>query len=207
MKHPFLRRYTDLPSLIYLLSKRTLTLLDPSAWLDKNDSRYMQMYKEKGGLASVLALCFTQATETFHHWQVYAYGRAGVCIHFRRQDLLAAVKSHIRVRAGNVRYRRLADLRVTKLARGDLPFLKRLAFKDEREFRIVYGTDTQIRNLDVPIPLDSIERVMLSPQMDSSLAPPAKHLLKSIDGCADLKIQHSTLLSNREWLKHGASAV
>lgn len=35
MSGDYLRRYTDLTALIYLLQKRKLTLLDPSSWDDR----------------------------------------------------------------------------------------------------------------------------------------------------------------------------
>jgi hypothetical protein len=38
MSEDYLRRYTDLTALIYLLHQRKITLLDPSSWDDKNDS-------------------------------------------------------------------------------------------------------------------------------------------------------------------------
>lgn len=65
MTKTFLRRYTDLPALIYLLSERKLTLLDPKSWDDQNDAYYLELYREKKRLSSVLALCFTQASETY----------------------------------------------------------------------------------------------------------------------------------------------
>jgi hypothetical protein len=37
----FLRRYTDLAALFYLLSTQKLTLLEPRKWEDKNDSFYL----------------------------------------------------------------------------------------------------------------------------------------------------------------------
>jgi hypothetical protein len=46
MSGDYLRRYTDLTALIYLLRKRKLTLLDPSSWDDSNDSYYLTLYKE-----------------------------------------------------------------------------------------------------------------------------------------------------------------
>jgi len=36
-KEGFLRRYTDLTSLIHILSTGNLTLLDPEDWEDRND--------------------------------------------------------------------------------------------------------------------------------------------------------------------------
>ena len=67
---PVLRRYTDLPALLYLLRTRSITLLDPSSWDDKNDSYYLEKYKEKKSLQTVLALCLSTAEETYHHWRV-----------------------------------------------------------------------------------------------------------------------------------------
>lgn len=77
-----MRRYTELPSLIYMLAYRKITLLDPSSWDDKNDSYFFSLYRDKVKLKSVLALCFTQARDTYHHWRVFAPGSAdvpGIC--------------------------------------------------------------------------------------------------------------------------------
>ena len=68
---PILRRYTrytDSPALVYLLKEQKVTLLDPQSWDDSNDSYYLRLYRERKRLQSVLALCFTQASETYHHW-------------------------------------------------------------------------------------------------------------------------------------------
>jgi hypothetical protein len=46
------------------------------------------------GLKTVLALCFTQATEHYHHWHVFAGGSSGVCIGFDRDALLKAAHKH-----------------------------------------------------------------------------------------------------------------
>ena len=80
MSENYLRRYTDLTALIYLLHKRKITLLDPASWDDKNDSHYLTQYKEKRKLKSVLALCLMQSDERYHHWSVFTPGPSGVCI-------------------------------------------------------------------------------------------------------------------------------
>ena len=74
MSKEFLRRYTDVPALIYFLRERKITLLDPQSWDDSNDSHYLTLYREKNRLRSVLALCFTQTSETYHHWRVFSGG-------------------------------------------------------------------------------------------------------------------------------------
>ncbi len=44
MSEDYLRRFTDLTALMYLLHERKITLLDPASWDDKNDSHYFTLY-------------------------------------------------------------------------------------------------------------------------------------------------------------------
>src|SRR5271166_5664237 len=138
MSGDYLRRYTDLTALIYLLRKRKLTLLDPSSWDDSNDSHYLTLYKEKRKLKSVLALCFMQTDERYHHWSVFAPGPSGVCIKFKRDELVAAVGKHAHVHMKPVTYLKLDEIRKKKLKVAELPFLKRHAYEHECEFRMIY---------------------------------------------------------------------
>jgi hypothetical protein len=115
MSEEYLRRYTDLTALIYLLHKRNVTLLDPAAWDDKNDSYYLTQYKEKRELKSVLALCLMQLDERYHHWSVFAPGPSGVCIKFKREELLAAVRKQPHIHMHPVAYLRLNEIRKKSL--------------------------------------------------------------------------------------------
>jgi hypothetical protein len=211
MSTTYLRRYTDLPALTYLLSSRKITLLDPASWDDTNDSHYLSVYKEKKNLQSVLALCFTQKTETYHHWRVFAGNSSGVCIRFRRFQLLNILESHKhhkQIRAEAVEYRTLEDMLKKKPAINRLPFIKRYAFKDDEEFRVIYESpDNKLRTLDIPIPLSCIARITLSPWSDKSFATPVKQMIKSIDGCSELEICRSIMISSREWKTIGDFAT
>src|SRR5438128_11688414 len=111
MSSTYLRRYTNLPALIYLLRERQLTLLDPASWDDKNDSHYLALYRDRKKLPSVLALCFSETNETYHHWRVFSDGPSGVCIRFVRSTLLKAVRAHRGVHARAVTYRTLKELK------------------------------------------------------------------------------------------------
>src|SRR5262245_1779073 len=110
-----LLRYTNIPALIYLLRERKVTLLDPAFWDDKNDSHYLSLYRQKKSLKSVLALCFTQVSETYHHWRVFADGSSGVCIRFSRAKLLSALHKQAGLRAKSLRYLTLNDIRNKEL--------------------------------------------------------------------------------------------
>jgi hypothetical protein len=208
MNGTILRRYTDMPALIYLLSEQKLTLLDPKSWDDSNDSHYLGLYREKRRLKSVLALCFTQADETYHHWRVFAAGSSGVCIRFRQDPLLRAVRKQRGVRLGSVTYLTLSKIRNTKLKTKDLPFLKRFAFEHEKEFRMIYESRTaSVSKLDVAIPLSCIQRITLSPWLHDAVSPHVKQVLRAIDGCSKLDIVRSTLIGNDEWKTLGEGSA
>ena len=202
-----LRRYTDLPSALYLLTERKMTLLDPASWDDSNDSHYLRLYKERRELKSVLALCFTQSAETYHHWRIFSSGSSGVCICFVRPRLLAAVDGKSFLLHKNVQYRTLTEMRRRKPKIADLPFLKRVAFEAEAEFRIVFQSARERSSFDVAISLDCIERIVVSPWMPKALYPKVKATLRSIKGCSSLEVTRSTLIGNEEWKRLGDGAA
>ncbi len=208
MSSKYLRRYTDLPALIYLLTERKLTLLDPQSWDDRNDSHYLALYREKRRLKSVLALCFTQTAETYPHWRVFAPGSSGVCVRFTRSDLPRALKNQSGLRTGSVRYLKLAEIRNETLKTPSLPFLKRHAYEHEDEFRVIYESKTErLPKLNIDIPLPSIDRIKLSPWIHPALSPNVKRMLRSVKGCSALRIVRSTLISNEEWKTLGEDSA
>jgi hypothetical protein len=203
----YLRRYTDIPALIYMLREKQITLLDPETWDDTNDSYFLTLYREKKKLGSVLAVCFTRESETYHHWKVFASGASGVCITFRREELLQAIEKQRGIRTGQVRYLKLDDIRESKAALQTLPFLKRHPFKQESEFRIIYESPTRIPSLDIPISLSCIQRVTLSPWLHPALSEHVNATLRAVIGRADIKLVRSTLIGNADWKTFGESAV
>ena len=82
----FLRRYTDALSLIDILNNKRLSLLSPAHWYDQNDAFGLELYRKRIGAGRVYALCFTDATETGHHWQLFAGQNHGVCIIFDQKN-------------------------------------------------------------------------------------------------------------------------
>ena len=202
----YLRRYTDLPALVYLLSEKRITLLDPETWDDTNDSYFLKLYRERHRLASVLALCFTRTGETYHHWRVFANGSSGICVTFKRDQLLKAVRKQQGVRTGAVQYLKLNEIRNRHLAARTLPFLKRYPFEHEREFRIIFESRRTMKRIDIPLPLSCIDRITLSPWLHQALCGHIKKSLWKIKDCRDLEIARSTLISNDEWKGFGESA-
>jgi hypothetical protein len=208
MGEPALRRYTELPALIHLLARKELTLVDPSSWDDKNDSYFLSLYKEKCRLASVLALCLTNGGETYHHWRVFTRGSAGVCIQFDAGALKAAIGQVEDVQLEPIEYLTLPALKKESLKKERLPFLKRKAFEPEREVRILWQSKSEDwRFLPIPIELTAIQRITISPWLNHSLATEIIQLVKTMQGCRQLKVFASTLISNEDWMKHGRLAT
>jgi len=203
-----LLRYTELPQLVHILTHRELTLLDPISWDDKNDSRFIALYREKCGLKSVLALCFARSEETYHHWRVFAPGSSGVKIQFDEEKLKESFQSITDLKYRDVEYMTIKDLRSQTIAKERLPFLKRYPFHPENETRLLWESKTEEKSsLAVSIDLSAITRVTLSPWLHPSLTEGVKSLLKRIDGCSKLSIWQSTLIGNTDWVKYGESAI
>lgn len=208
MSETLYRRYTDLPALVNLLATRTLTLLDPGSWDDKNDSYFLSTYKEKKNLKSVLALCFTTAPETYHHWRVFSSGASGVCVHFDVTLLRNAMKQTKGVKFREMKYLKVNELRTKRPTVSQLPFIKRYPFNPEREVRALWESKDESRNfLDVPFDLAAIKRITVSPWLHPSLRKSLVSALKSIEGCEHIKIWRSTLTENAAWEQYGSSAT
>lgn len=139
-----LRRYTSLPSLIHVLQTEGITLLDPKSWDDTNDSYCMSVYREKRELKTLLALCFTETAETYHHWRVFAGDSSGVCVFFNKERLLQAFSKSLGYKAGPVEYKTLPDMRAETPFVAELPFIKRAGYQDECEFRVIYQSKTRM---------------------------------------------------------------
>jgi hypothetical protein len=195
------RRYTNLAAVVHLLQSRAITLLNPATWDDKNDAYYMAEYKRLKQAKTVLALCFAETAETYHHWRVFSHGADGVCIEFNRDRLLTVWSRDESVRTRAVAYKEIQQIRgQAALALEDLPFIKRFPYRDEKEFRVIFvSQDEALEYKDYPIELSWIRRITLSPWMSKTLAASVKKTLKSIPGCSMIKISRSTLVDNDAW--------
>jgi len=202
-----LLRYTELPQLVHMLTHRELTLLDPVYWDDKNDSRFITLYREKCGFKSVLALCFARSEETYHHWRVFAPGSSGVKIQFDEEKLKDSIQCIKGLKFQDIEYLTIRNLKSHPIAKEMLPFLKRYPFHPEKEARLLWESKTEEKSsLAVPIDISAITSITLSPWLHPSLTVGIKSLLKRIEGCSKLSIWKSTLIGNTDWLKYGESA-
>ena len=200
IRRRMLRRYTSLPSLLDLLVTKELTLLTPDSWDDKNDAFYLQQYKEKKKLKAVYAMCFTEANETYHHWRVFSGNNVGVCITFIFNTFMGYLERTPRLVHRDMTYSRMADLESNPPKVAELPFVKRSAYADEREYRVVCPDKADaLLAKRIPVGLDSIYKITLSPWLPESLHDSTKTAIRSIPGCNKLKIYRTRILDNERW--------
>lgn len=200
-KQPAFRKYTNMAAVIHLLQTKGITLLDPASWEDKNDAHFMKEYQDIQGYTTVLAICFAETTETYHHWRVFSGGVDGVCIEFDKEALLSAFEGN-GIRKGPVSYRLIETLKKrARIEPEELPFLKRKPYEPECEYRVLYVENGEATHASrsFPIELDWIKRITLSPWMHHSLRSSIAKTLRAIPDCKKLRITRSTLVGNREW--------
>ena len=183
-----------------MLQNKTLTLLDPITWDDSNDTFYVDEYKRRKELQSVLAVCLSKADESYHYWKVFAGHPSGVCIRLRQGTLLRALQRMPGITVGEMDYRPMTAARQRALTVEEFPFVKRGAYVDEKEVRVIWESATESRSsIEVPMPPSCIARATLSPWLPKALVDTTKQLLRSMEGCAGLEVVRSTIIASEEW--------
>jgi hypothetical protein len=199
------RRYTSLSNVLDALVNRRLVLVDPSRWDDTNDSYFLELYRVETGTASLVALCCTRATETYHHWKVFTDGREGVCLELHREALESALDRLPNMIARPVEYLLVKD--VEEFSYADLPrlpFAKREGFQDEREWRIIgFSDDPTRKTLPVTLELGWINRIVVNPWMPLALVDNLRRLIRTLPSCTNLRVDSSRLTNSRKWKAAG----
>ncbi len=193
------KRYTQLPFAIDILESSRLTLLNPASWDDRNDAAFLDSYRVGEHTESIYALCLTTASTTYHLWKIYAGSDSGVCIHFLETPLSSwASDNGIEIR--KMCYKSLRDARSTPVQASDLPSLKRKAFEDEDELRMLYmSADPQHAARSFKFPLDIISEIELNPWLPAPVFESIKSTLGRIDGATKIPVTQSHMLTNVEW--------
>lgn len=203
----YLKRYTQLPAVLSMLESRAITLLSPSGWEDKNDRVFMEQYARHTSTASVLGLCFTQAAETFHHWKVFAPGVAGVCVEFHKQGLLQQVP-RIGYMHRAISYMNPIQLLASYDTPRDWPFIKGSAYRDEREYRIVYSSPAEVLlSNSFKLNLSCIRQIIVNPWLPEPLFEACKNALMRAAADHELRVSQSRVIDNKSWQEYAKRAA
>ena len=195
-----LNRYTTLPVLLDLLTRKKLVLPDPKSWEDKNDSKVMLEYKRRKKVPRLFALCFSYGDETIHQWKAFADGISGCCIEFNAQRLIAALDGLDGVTYGLVRYRKLPELEDDTIEVAKMPFTKRWPYRCEDEFRVIWEGKSNRAFHEISIPLNLIRKITINQRMPPQIYDTIRDHLRDVFAKPDQRISHSTLYENQRWL-------
>jgi hypothetical protein len=145
-------------------------------------------------------MCFTQTSDRFHFWKVYASGSWGVRLEFDKKLLLNSTSDNQYIRHGEVNYLKINELRHQHLDVESLPFIKRWPYNDENEYRLFVehhkGEEAVNR---IGIDLSSLKRITLSPFATDDHQKLMREQLRLSLGQLDVRISNSTLLNNGPW--------
>lgn len=202
-RKPFLK-YTNIATLLDTLLNKRIFLLDPNLWEDKNDSYYISIYKQRENLKTVLAICFAEENETFHHWKVFSGNISGVCIEYKKDMLLKNFQDNENIIMEPVLYRKIEELKKEKQSNSiencKLPFYKRHPYRDENEYRIIYkNAREELHSKSFPINILCIKQILLSHLMPDVLYESTKQVIQRIDGCENMKVIKTSLIENEKW--------
>ena len=139
--------------------------------------------------------------ETIHHWSAFAPGSAGCRIDFHMPTLISTIADKNGFRHGKVIYKKINKLRAGDLANEKRPFIKRWPYRIEQEYRIIFESsdkaDAVLKELPVPISMDSIRSITLNQDTPESVFNSVKKLLGAK---SEKRISRSTLFENKTWI-------
>lgn len=201
----FIRRYSSIAATIDILRRKELPLLDPQNWDDRNDRYFMNLYREKKEVGGLYGLCAATCSETYHHWRVFTNAADGACIEIQRQAFEAQLDELEGVRYGEVDYLKLEEVEaLSPVDCNRLPFVKRIGFEPEDEYRIIAETVAAQRPaLSVGLPVSQINQIYLNPWLPNPIAASVVTTLREIPGCSRLKVSKSHLIDSGRWKRAG----
>ncbi|HYI64174.1 MAG TPA: hypothetical protein VEW71_04740 [Allosphingosinicella sp.] len=196
-----LRRYTNVSGALDMVLKKRLVLLNPQSWDDRNDSHFLETYRRCCGLETVRAACFSEEAETYHHWKVYASGATGACVIFHRKPFVQFVESTPKLRGETVTYMTKGCLQnLTELPNAKLPFIKRWAYGDEGEYRVIFEDEAACEDTQgVDLPLELIERIVLSPWTPRPLHDSLRSIFRKVGLPKNIEVTRSDLVDTEMW--------
>ena len=200
-----LKRYTELPFVLQMLQLKEITLLNVNSWDDKNDAHYVECYKKKSKLKSVLAICLTEAPQTYHHWKIFSQGVSGACIYFKRPEFLKWLEDTDGLTGKEIIYKTIKKLgeevKSGKIKVKDIPYIKRSAYQHEAEFRLIFESEKIHKIKKFPFHISMIDKIVLNPWLPKFTVSSLKLLIAAIDGCENIPVFRATIVESDDWRK------
>lgn len=209
-KSRWLKKYTNLKHLEYILKEKKLYLGAPHEWDDQNDGVCIQLFTELRDIKyRIRATCLTSSPDRFHFWDIYGGRKNGVCLWFDRDKLVGDINNDSTLISNFVEYRSSSDL--NNILPEQLPFLKREQYRDECEFRVMRTKELQ-GNDDSKFAFSSfsLKKIYLNPWLNASTNAAKKMeiggWLKEV-GLDDVEVKQNRSLLYEKWLNKVKAGV
>ena len=123
-----------------------------------------------------------------------------MCIEFDKANILKSLTDSKRVVHGPVDYVKVNDAKMYRDKVARWPFIKRIPFQDEDEYRAIYEDPDGIKFFEVSFDLKGINSIHFNPWIQRNVRESTEELIRGIQGCEHIKISQTTLLENRRWI-------
>lgn len=177
----------------------SLVLPRARSWDDRNDRVAIEQYERHCDGNRCYALCMTSGSETYHHWKIFTSGIGGVCLKLDRRILLDHLGTIQNATLRDIQYWSLNEFKASELDVNDIPFIKRYAYRDEKECRLVLVNDQDSPTLQLELPRDAIKGIILNPWVDEDTAIAMKEVLRTAAKNPELKVNRTELLNSARW--------
>ncbi|MEI9852756.1 MAG: hypothetical protein WDN24_19970 [Sphingomonas sp.] len=133
----------------------------------------------------------------------------GACIEIKREALEARLTQLDGVRFGEIEYLKLDEVeQLGPKDRERLPFVKRVGFLPEDEYRIIAETAAAQRSaLTIEFPVSLINRIYVNPWLPKPVSDSVIATLREFPGCSKLVISKSYLIDSGRWKNAGDKVV
>ncbi|MBN1798658.1 MAG: hypothetical protein JW822_08765 [Spirochaetales bacterium] len=197
-----LKRYTTLNYLQKILLNKKLPFSVPDYWEDKNDTELINIYKNKKCLLNVYILCFSCEHETIHFWKTFSNGNTGCCIMFNVKYLLSLFDKN-KLNHGYIQYEEINKLHEVKVTIDKIPFMKRIPYRIEEEYRVIYEDNNNQDNFSLYVdPIKCIEKIILSPDVSNNEIKELRHHWFKILKKTKNRPHKTTIFKNNNWIKY-----
>ena len=182
--------------------KNGLHFSDGEKWLDKNDKELLDLFNSKSG-KEARVVCLMQEDETIYHWQSFAYDSCEqevCCIEFDKEMLLSLYDKKDGIVYGDVEYKSIDEVVYDEPKK--LLFTKRLPYRYEKEYRIVYvsADKNELLKPNIDEFRKCITKISMSGRLSQKQYKHRKAYLIKEFSLLDSQINQSTIERNPIWI-------
>ena len=193
-----LNRFTTIEKMLEIVQTETLLMSNPAYWEDKNDSSILEIYKNKRGLKSLFAVCFTKGAETIYHWGAFAIKSEACCIEIAGDELINDYRTN-GFSAREVSYVQINEMKEKVKSIDQLPFVKRYPYRNEEEFRIIFESKKKHTRPTLAVPRAYIKKITINQHLPKEIFD---LLNEKIERAWNIPVNRSTVIKNNRWINH-----